>query len=267
MKRFEIEKLAESVRTGHKVKVPVDLEQICKEEEIELAPGYFSNKFHGRIEFLSEDGVFVIFHPAPYGISEGRIRFTISHELGHYFIEEHRELIVAGNAHNSVESFAPVRDRIEQEADWFAASLLMPEKTVYEAWGAKGHLDVRGILRLAKTCKTTPRAAAYRYAELAEEPCMIIFADSGVVECSFHSQEAEDRWFGILGSRQIPSDSAARKCQSGGEWEEGGKETDSATWFSPRKAYAKLWEDSVRLGSGTRTLTVLSWLDYKPDRD
>ncbi|MEQ1843749.1 MAG: ImmA/IrrE family metallo-endopeptidase, partial [Verrucomicrobiales bacterium] len=246
--------------------IPVDLGKICSEEGIELAPGQFSRRFHGRIEFLSSEGVFVIFHPTPNGVSEGRIRFTIGHELGHYFIEEHRDLIVAGKAHSSVESFAPVRTRIEREADWFASSLLMPEKKVREIWGSRGYLDAQGILRIAKTCQTTPRASAFRYSEVCDEPCVIIFADSGAVQCSFHSGEAEVRGFGGLGINQIPSKSAARECLLGEPWKAAGKQADSTEWFSARRAYGKLWEDSVRLGAGSRTLTMLSWLDYKPER-
>lgn len=267
MNRLSIEKLAEEVRAVHKTPVPVDLVKICNEEGIELAPGHFSRKFHGRIEYWGDEGIFAIFHPEPNGVSEGRVRFTIAHELGHYFIEEHRALIVAGDVHNSVESFAPVRDRIEQEADSFAASLLMPERKVRELWGSKGYLDAKGLLQLAKNCQTTPKAAAFRYVELTEEPCVVIFATSGTVECSFHSDEAKARYFGGLGIDKIPADAAARNCLTGSNWAIEGKQADSTDWFSGRNAYAKFWEDSVRLGSGTRTMTVLSWLDYKPERD
>jgi hypothetical protein len=265
MTAAEIEKLAEIVRQEHKLRVPVDLTKLCAEEGIELAPGDYPGKFHGRIEFLSEEGVFAIFHPAQTGVSEGRIRFTIAHELGHYFIEEHRDLIVAGNVHNSVESFAPVRNRIEREADAFAACLLMPEKKVAELAGAKGYLDAGGVRRLAEECKVGLRAAAFRYSELAEEPCWLIFANAGEIECAFRSEEANTLGFGGLGVREIPSDSAAHRCISGEPFANEGKGTDTTKWFSPRMAFANLWEDSIRLGSGTRTLTLLSWADYKAE--
>jgi len=261
----QIEKLADTVRQEHKLRVPVDLTKLCAEEGIELAPGDYPGKFHGRIEFLSEEGVFVIFHPAQPGISEGRMRFTIAHELGHYFIEEHRDLIVAGNVHNSVESFSPVSNRIEREADAFAASLLMPERKIAELAGSKGYLDARGVRRLAEDCKVGLRAAAFRYSELAEEPCWLIFANAGVIECAFRSEEANNLGFGGLGIKNIPSDAAAHLCLSGEAFANEGKQMDSTKWFSPRMAFANLWEDSIRLGAGTRTLTLLSWTDYKAE--
>ncbi len=55
-------------------------------------------------------------------------RFTIAHELGHYFLhciaQDRDELIVwrEGN------------DRAETEANWFAEGFLMPEKIFIEAW-------------------------------------------------------------------------------------------------------------------------------------
>lgn len=56
-------------------------------------------------------------------------RFTLAHELGHYFIDQHRRGLEEGKvrSHGSVVEFESELP-IEQEADTFAASLLMPRE-------------------------------------------------------------------------------------------------------------------------------------------
>ncbi|MDX8451014.1 ImmA/IrrE family metallo-endopeptidase [Mesorhizobium captivum] len=58
--------------------------------------------------------------------SRGFQRFSISHELGHYFIEGHPEALLTTGVHQSRAGFVS-GDPFEQEADHFAAALLMPE--------------------------------------------------------------------------------------------------------------------------------------------
>lgn len=88
--------------------------------------------------------------PTVYPTKEGRYRFTISHEAGHW--ELHRPLIIARTQQPSffetetepnIICRAPVpqvkKEPIEWQADTFAGFLLMPEATVRKAW-----CEVRG---------------------------------------------------------------------------------------------------------------------------
>src|SRR5207247_1657430 len=73
-----------------------------------------------------------------------RARFTLAHELGHYFIDEHRNALAAGLAlsHPSFcdfESDLPV----EKEADHFASNLLMPAKG-FRKLAARAPLGLEG---------------------------------------------------------------------------------------------------------------------------
>jgi Zn-dependent protease with chaperone function len=78
---------------------------------------------------------------------EGRLRFTVAHELGHWLA--HRELFAkAGTAaaHTALTSMEadPV---LEREADLLATSLLMPASQVKRAFYAmQGHADPAGSL-------------------------------------------------------------------------------------------------------------------------
>ena len=58
-----------------------------------------------------------------YALSVGRRRFTIAHELGHVYL---------GHKQRGIQQ--------ENEADWFAAQLLMPECIMMELWSRNGWL-------------------------------------------------------------------------------------------------------------------------------
>lgn len=59
---------------------------------------------------------------------EPRVRFTSSHELGHFIIDEHIEALRIGlsPSHPSFTNFASDNE-VELEADYFASSLLLPK--------------------------------------------------------------------------------------------------------------------------------------------
>jgi hypothetical protein len=103
----------------------------------------------GKIEFrdvddLGESGAIVIRSESdftvflPFHTGAKRDRFTIGHELGHYFL--HYKL-------PSVQGRAPKMpmkvsrygtDRTETEANWFAAAFLMPEQAFRESFNKVG---------------------------------------------------------------------------------------------------------------------------------
>ena len=65
-----------------------------------------------------------------------RNRFTIAHELGHYFLHsEGGQKAITVNRAGS--------DRLEWEANWFAGAFLLPEKRFRDAWIHSGHSATR----------------------------------------------------------------------------------------------------------------------------
>lgn len=76
--------------------------------------------------------------------SEGRKRFTIAHEFGHYLLHRHQQdLFECGDG--DIETNNNERD-IEAEADLFASTLLMP-------WTTSGRVDGQPIsFDLARPC-------------------------------------------------------------------------------------------------------------------
>src|SRR4051812_40428892 len=93
-----IEDYAASILEDHGLyKLPVDPFEIAKREGIRLAPGGYGGCFDGRLEYHRKAGRFLLLYAdGRTGRTEGRIHFTIGHELGHYYLEEHRRYLTSG---------------------------------------------------------------------------------------------------------------------------------------------------------------------------
>ena len=83
--------------------------------------------------FVHGKGDFDIFLPNHTGPL--RDRFTIAHELGHYFIHSNE-----GNEKIKEDRFG--NEKVEWEANIFAASFLMPASSVKELWQKHSDVDV-----------------------------------------------------------------------------------------------------------------------------
>ena len=98
-----------------------------------------------------------------------RQHYTLCHELGHYVL--HKEIlqketgimdgedVLDGNVLYRLDN--ATTQRIETEANAFAASLLMPSHLVYKAWAATS-----SIQKTARIFKVSPVAMSIRLAEL-----------------------------------------------------------------------------------------------------
>lgn len=98
-----------------------------------------------------------------------RQHFTLGHELAHYFL--HKDIlrrekgimdgddVLDGNVLFRLDN--ATTQKIETEANAFAASLLMPSNLVYKAWAATS-----SIQKTAKIFKVSPVAMSIRLAEL-----------------------------------------------------------------------------------------------------
>ena len=104
-----------------------DLERFCREQEVTVSIG--RDAYDPLSSLVSSGNQFEII-VAPFS-SPQRRRFTIAHELGHFFLhydfdESPREWrFTRGGS-----------DLAETQANVFASSLLMPEQTFTNAWVA-----------------------------------------------------------------------------------------------------------------------------------
>lgn len=152
----EIAKMAEHVARELKLNPGADLEPV-----VEILGGRIECEYidpwsvePGSI-FIESLGDFKIVLPSH--TSAARDRFTVAHELGHYFLH----FVLASNNNNQITPMSAQRygsGLVEIEANIFAASFLMPEKEFKEKHATfNGHK-----LLLADYFKVSPSAAAVR---------------------------------------------------------------------------------------------------------
>lgn len=200
-------------------------------------------------------------------------RFSIAHELGHYFLTGHpEELFANADVHHSRAGFGS-SDVLELEADHFAAALLMPKPLFASkmrdiSMAAQG-LDL--VIGLRDACETSLLAAAIRYVEMAGLPTAVIVSQDG--RLSFHFLSPELRaipgleWLRKnsmlpLGTETYGFSQDIGRVR-GGERAQG--TSNLSEWFGG--AYdLEVEEDIIGLGDFGKTLTILS-LDESIDLD
>ena len=148
------EKLKEAAERGEEIakifnpetNIPFPFEEIVKRnDDLELLFGDLNdidipninhnNDLSGLILYNAEEKKFIII--IEKNKQENRKNFTIAHELGHYFLHKNllkkKSLVVDGDAtlyrlDNGLSNIE------ESQANYFAASLLMPKERVKKAW-------------------------------------------------------------------------------------------------------------------------------------
>jgi Zn-dependent peptidase ImmA (M78 family) len=173
-RRSEIADLAEAVSEEFCSVGPVDLAHVACQKGISISFGAYGDGFDGMLEY--KDGRFHIFcNLDRLGDPDSpRARFTMAHELGHYYIDGHRNHLASGDIppHLSRCEFESSQ-LVEQEADHFAANLLMPEGRFRKAGIGRG-TGFACILKLAKEFGTSLTSTAVRYVILDMSPCVLI---------------------------------------------------------------------------------------------
>jgi hypothetical protein len=256
---LQIERAAEEVLTAHDCCLPpVDVFAIARAEGIELAPGNFGADFSGRIEYHREVGKFFLFHPElEQATNSPRVRFSVGHELGHYFLDQHRELLIQGASHNSASDFI-CEDHLEREADEFAAALLIPCFAMKRKLAKRSFMTLEEVLQMADEWQSSAASSAIRYAKFTAEACIAVVSEAGRVLFWVPSDEAAAIGFKYLSKdRQIPHGSPTALVTPEQRNVRGNK-VGSAGWFPQRSRESDLWEEAYPLGNSRRVLTLLA---------
>jgi hypothetical protein len=171
---------------------PVDLFALAAQESPRLAvkSGDFRDCFDGRLEYHAAHDRFILFFNTKYdripGEHHPRTRFSIAHELGHFYLDEHRAFLMqGGQTHSSTSEFA-VDDIVEREADAFGAGLLMPEKLIRPLVN-QGEPTAERIKNIAEHFRTSLLSAAIRSVFVSDFPCEIVGVRNGLVAWCFSS--------------------------------------------------------------------------------
>lgn len=256
---------AESVASKVREQFSMDTLPICPFEiadkcGILVEPKDSSNG--GVTGFLIRQGnAFGICH-ASHIKNEGFIRFTIAHELGHYFLPGHPESIFPnGDGIHRSRAGTPGNDPLEKEADSFASALLMPHDLFLDEI-RKREPGFEAIESIADLCITSLTATAIQYARFSEDPIAVIVSSGTRIEYCFAS-DVIDNVEGlkrIRKGKEIPdlcktrTFNATKSNVSCGRKAAGWTSLDD--WFEGAPQ-VEMKEDVVGLGAYEKTLTVL----------
>lgn len=193
--------------------------------------------------------------------SRGFQRFSISHELGHYFIEGHPEALLTTGVHQSHAGFVS-GDPFEQEADHFAAALLMPEIPFKKAI-ADQEAGLACVESLCRACETSLTATAIRYCTLTADGIAVICSTGDAIDWCFMSDGLKQE----KGLRYLKKGTGVPRGTVTANFNEkpdnirlGQREAGEARlgdWLGGEHNY-RVTEEVVGLGQYARTLTILT---------
>lgn len=118
--------------------------------------------------------------------SEGHQRFSVGHELGHYFLEGHIDHVFSTNKTHASHAGFVSTDPYEMEADHFSAGLLMPS-ALFSRTINRTKMGLASVESAANLCCTSLTATAIRYAELTNDAVAVIMSTGRIIDYCFLS--------------------------------------------------------------------------------
>jgi len=194
--------------------------------------------------------------------SEGFQRFSIAHELGHYFLDGHIDHVLPSDGiHTSHAGFVSA-DPYELEADNFAAGLLMPS-WLMRRFLSKNEPGLAAIETIADTCRTSLTATAIRYVELTEDAVGVVLSTGSTIDYCFLSDLMKSlpdvSW--LKKGSPVPRGTATlelnRNAKRIAQADRGEANIDIMDWLGGSRS-VEATEEVIGLGRYGRTLTVLS---------
>jgi hypothetical protein len=194
--------------------------------------------------------------------NDGFQRYSISHELGHYFLDGHVDHLLPGDGIHSSRAGFISGDPYELEAYNFAAGLLMPA-TLYKRLIIRRDPSLDAVESLASDCRTSLTATAIRFAELTDDAVAVIISTRNVIDYCILSEAMKSlpqlSW--LKKGSAVPMGTATARLSASAERVLRGDraidEIDVMDWLGGTRS-AVVTEEVVGLGTYGKTLTILS---------
>jgi len=183
----------------------------------------------------------------------GSRRFTIAHEIGHYVLPGHdtdRSVCTENDLGFSRARIA----KAEQEANQFAAELLLPSKELKKILKERG-TSMDTCKFISKRFGTSLTAAAVRCIELTDSKAAFVESSNGAFYRFQPSRSWEVSKYYIPSFEELPSKSLAKQL-SGKEKEKQGR-VPAAAWVKTRGSW-ELYEHSILMSRYNAIITMLT---------
>jgi Zn-dependent peptidase ImmA (M78 family) len=234
-RRKEIAELAEWIAQEQAPKGAVDLAQIASAANLSISFNDYEEAFDGLLEHSNSRFHIYCNLRRVEQRNSPRAKFTLAHEFGHYFIDEHRLKLERGESLPLSQCDYESAHPIEREADLFAANLLMPKSRIAKA--SRGlSPGIPGILALSRHFGTSVTSTACRCADMGIGLCVVVKWSNQGIGWRFVGQEAREAGLfrTVDSSAQLAPGSATARALAGepvpakGYFETG---TTAASWF------------------------------------
>lgn len=187
--------------------------------------------------------------------SEGRIRFTQAHELGHYLLHRHKQESFSC-AEKDVVNLESDEATIEAQADVFASTLLMPLNDFRDQMS--GSADFDGIGSCASRYGVSLTAAALRWLRYTETQAVLVVHRDGFMRWAYSSAPAlKNGAFYRTRSQTVPIPDTSLAANEGVDHERGGVEISARTWFPHAPADLSLREMKISANEYDSVMTLL----------
>ncbi len=233
---------------------PIDPLEVARTEHPVLVSGGrdLGDLYDGKLKYNKRKKRFLLFFNTKYdrwaedGRHHPRTRFSIGHELGHYFLEAHRHhLRTGGQPHPSRGEFLN-GERVEREADAFASNLLLPTHLV-EPRLNRGELTLATIESVATDFGASNLCTAIRGVRLTEEPCAVASLREGRIAWMFPSKRLIEAKCFPPGKVEIESPVAKRAWAAfeAGNTQKSSEDGFLRDWFRTFAREEELWDVEV----------------------
>ncbi len=200
-RKTQIIKLAEYIANEFSDKNLTLLNKIAKFESVPIHYDNYEDAFDGMLLYDSENKDFHIHINIDNENKQNskRGRFTLAHELGHFFLDEHRLGLKYGLLEPHA-SFHNINQKlpIELEADYFASCLLMPKEkfknfsTEHKKLTGNKKFSFDTIIGLSNSFQTSVLSTLIRFGEVGTHEIFAVISKDNVAKWFVRSSDFPD---------------------------------------------------------------------------
>ncbi|WP_339812653.1 ImmA/IrrE family metallo-endopeptidase [uncultured Imperialibacter sp.] len=190
-RKIQISKLAEDIAYQFSNRNLTLLNEIAKFEDVPIHYDNYENAFDGMLLYDTDTQDFHIHINNDNGNRQDskRGRFTLAHELGHFFLDEHRLGLKYGLLEPHA-SFHNINQKtlIEEEADYFASCLLMPtnkfknHSSEYRKRTGRNGFSFDTVQTLSESFQTSVLSTLIRFGEVGTHEIFAIISKDNIVK-------------------------------------------------------------------------------------
>jgi Zn-dependent peptidase ImmA (M78 family) len=185
---------------------------------------------------------------------QGRKRFAIAHELGHFELHNDSQFVICSDEDMYVWNRSKSQ---ELEANEFASCILMPE-VIFSRYIKREAPNMDRVSELSGAFGTTLTATAIRYTQLSLEPCAVAISINGTLKWY---KKSESFGFHLKVGEKLSTDTYAFDYFDGIELPVRPRKVPATGWINGEiDPDAEIFEHSVALKSYDVVLSLL-WID------